>query len=75
MPTQKQEDLDQRDEELDSEMADEELDVESEDEAASEAAQMNSPMGSALDAEDAKKGDVHIDEDESDEDIGEDATD
>lgn len=77
MPTEKQEDLDQADDELDTEMSEEELDVESEDEAASEAAKMSSPMGSALDAEEAKKGDVHIDDEtvESDDDIGEDATD
>lgn len=81
MPTEKQENLDRDeddpmmdDDETDMDM-DQSLDLEQEED--DDRAGMGSPMGNALDAEDAKKGDVHIDDEtaQSDDDIGEDATD
>lgn len=70
MPTEKQEDLDNLmpdDDTLDQDLDDEDMDEQDEDERVG----MGSPMGSALDAEDHKRGDVPIDDDR----IGDDATD
>ena len=75
MPTEKQEDLDRDDDEMSDQDLDDEMDSEEE---ADDRVGMGSPMGEALDAEDAKKGDVQMDESgsESDDDhIGDDATD
>lgn len=82
MPTEKPEDLDRDDDALDDDENDMDMDqsMDLEQEEEDDRVGMGSPMGDALDAEEAKKGDVHIDDetvqsDDEDEDFGEGATD